>query len=169
MVDTAFSDSYIETDAELETLIGSDPRTSAIALKALAAASQAWYCQEATRHIDAMPLRGQKWDMTSSDGEVVQTLEFPRLIDEVGVGNGIDYDLIPEVPDNVKRACLEEAIAILATGSSGGLKDLQEMGVSSMSIGGKLSYTFVPGAGGQGLQSAAAKRYLRRYLGAQTR
>ncbi|MCK9569461.1 hypothetical protein M0R72_11025 [Candidatus Pacearchaeota archaeon] len=169
MTDTTFDDSYIETDAELETMIGSDPRTAAVALKALAAASQAWYCQEATRRIDALSLRGQKWDMTSSNGVAVQTLEFPRLIDGAGVGNGIDYDLIPEVPDMVKRACMEEAIALYQVGTSGGLKDLQEQGVSSMSIGGKLSYSFVSGAGGQGLQSAAAKRYLRKYLGAATR
>jgi hypothetical protein len=169
MTDTTFSNSYIETDSELETLIGSDHRASAVALKALEAASQSGYCQEATRRIDAMPLRGQKWDMTSSNGVAVQTLEFPRLIDGVGVGNGIDYDLIPDVPDAVKRACLEEAIAIYQAGTSGGLKELQEQGVSSMSIGGKLSYSFVPGAGGQGLHSAAAKRYLRKYLGAQTR
>ena len=73
-----------------------------------------------------------------------------------------------EVPDAVKRACLEEAIAILAAGS-GSLKDLQEQGVSSMSIGGKLSYTFIAGAGNSGLQSAAAKRYMRRYIGAEVR
>jgi len=63
MVDTPFTDSYIETDAELEALIGADPRASAIALKALAAASQEWYCQEATRRIDSLPLRGTKYDI----------------------------------------------------------------------------------------------------------
>lgn len=51
MTDTEFVGSYIETDAELETLIGTDPRAAAIALKAAAAATQAWYCQEATRRI----------------------------------------------------------------------------------------------------------------------
>ena len=51
MVDTEFADSYIETDTILEALIGADPRAAAVALKALAAASQEWYCQEATRRI----------------------------------------------------------------------------------------------------------------------
>jgi len=51
MVDTPFTDIYIETDAELEALIGADPRAAAVALKALAAAAQEWYCQEATRRI----------------------------------------------------------------------------------------------------------------------
>jgi len=46
MVDTPFTDIYIETDAELEALIGADPRAAAVALKALAAAAQEWYCQE---------------------------------------------------------------------------------------------------------------------------
>lgn len=50
MVDTPFNDSYIETDAILAAMIGANPSASAVALKALAAASQAWYCQEATRH-----------------------------------------------------------------------------------------------------------------------
>lgn len=159
MVDTAFSGSYFATDAELEALIGSDPRASAIALKALAAASQEWYCQEATRHIDALPLRGCRYNY-------LQTLEFPRIIDEVIVG---DENQAAVVPDPVLRACLEEAIAIYQSGSTGGLKDLQEQGVSSMSIGGKLSYSFVPGAGNSGLLSSAAKRYLRPYLGAEVR
>jgi hypothetical protein len=157
------TDSYISVE-EAEDMVLTRPNSAA-----WTGVEKASALIEATRRIDALPLRGQKWDMTSSNGVAIQTLEFPRLIDGVGVGNGIDYDLIPEVPDNVKRACLEEAIAIQASGSGGGMKDLQEMGVSSMSIGGKLSYTFVPGAGNQGLQSAAAKRYLRKYLGAATR
>lgn len=169
MTDTAFSSSYIITDTELETLIGNDPRTSAIALKAATAAAQGWYCAEATRHIDSLAFRGQKWDLTTTSGVPTQELEFPRLIDGVGVGNGDVYVLAPEIPDQVKRACLEEAIAIYQAGTSGGLKDLQEQGVSSMSIGGKLSYSFVPGAGQSGLLSAAAKRYLRKFLGGHTR
>lgn len=159
MVDTTFSSSYIATDAELETLIGSDPRAAAVALKALAAASQAWYCQEATRHIDAISLRGIKYDYD-------QALEFPRIIDNVIVG---DEDQIAVVPDGVVWACLEEAIAIYSAGTSGGLKDLQEQGVASMSIGGKLSYSFVPGGGSSPLLSAAARRVMRRYMGAEVR
>ena len=168
MPETTFTNSYIESDTILETMIGVDPRASAIALKAATAESQAWYCQEATKHIDALPLRGQKWDMTSSNGLAVQTLQFPRLIDGVGVGNGIDYDLVPVVPDLVKRACLEEAIAILELGS-GGRRSLQEQGVQSFTIGGKLSETFIPGFGSQGLISAQTRRYMRKFVGAETR
>lgn len=170
MTDTEFSDSYIATDAELETMIGGDKRASAIALKAASAADQAWYCQEATRHIDALPLRGRRYEeVYIENGGQNQTLEFPRYMD----GSIVDYDHgtnLPIVPDQVKRACLEEAIAIYQAGSAGGLKDLQEQGVQAMSIGGKLSYTFVSGGGSSSpLLSAAAKRLMRRYVGAVIR
>lgn len=160
MVDTPFSDSYIVTDAELETLIGGDKRASAIALKAASAADQAWYCQEATRHIDSLPLRGQKY-------EYDQTLEFPRIIDDILVG---DVDQNAVTPDQVKRACLEEAIAIYSRGTGGGGRaQLQEQGVQSYSIGGKLSETFVAGMGSKPLLSSAALRIMRRYTGATVR
>jgi hypothetical protein len=177
MTDTPFSLSYIPTDAELETLIGNDPRTAAVALKALAAASQEWYCQEATRHIDALPLRGTRYEeqyiengvqKDADEDGLAQVLEFPRVID--GVTKDWDYGTdLPIVPALVKRACLEEAIAIYQAGAGGGLKDLQEQGVSAMSIGGKLSYTFVGGGGSSPLLSAAAKRIMRRYVGAVIR
>ena len=177
MTDTEFSDSYIATDAELEAMIGGDKRASAIALKAASASDQAWYCQEGTRHIDSLPLRGccyeEKYIENGSQKDInsdglTQTLEFPRYID----GSIVDYDHgtnLPIVPDLVKRACLEEAIAIYQDGSSGGLKDLQEQGVQAMSIGGKLSYTFVGGGSSSPMLSAAAKRLMRRYVGAVIR
>lgn len=158
MTDTTFSDSYIETDAELETLIGSNPKTAAVALKAAAAATQEWYCQEATRHIDQMPLRGTKY-------EYDQDLEFPRIIDGVIVG---DEDQNAVVPTLIKQACLEEALAIYAN-ASGGRRKLQEEGVQSYTIGGKLSETFRPGAGQSPLESITAARILRRYTGVESR
>ena len=158
MTDTTFSDSYIETDAELETLIGSNPKTAAVALKAAAAATQEWYCQEATRHIDQMPLRGTKYEHD-------QDLEFPRIIDGVIVG---DEDQNAVVPTLIKRACLEEALAIYAN-ASGGRRKLQEEGVQSYTIGGKLSETFRPGAGQGLLESTTAARILRRYTGVESR
>ncbi len=177
MADTAFSSSYIVSDAELEAMIGADKRASAVALKAAIAADQAWYCAEATRHLDTLPLRGQRYELpyiengsqkdTDEDG-LVQVLEFPRIID----GAVCDWDYgtdLPIVPADVKRACLEEAIAIYAAGSGGSLKDLQEQGVVSMSIGGKLSYSFVQGGGSSPLLSATAKRIMRKYVGAVMR
>ena len=158
MADTAFPDSYIESDTALETLIGGDMRASAIALKALSATVQAWYCQEATRHIDALALRGTKY-------EYDQDLEFPRIIDGVIVG---DEDQNAVVPTLIKRACLEEALAIYAN-ASGGRRKLQEEGVQSYTIGGKLSETFRPGAGQAPLESITAARILRRYTGVESR
>ena len=147
--------SYLDA-ASADTLAASRPTNTAWA--AATSAQKLAALEEATRRIDGMVLRGTKYD---SD----QALEFPRIIDGVTVGNA-DQDA--EVPTPVLWACLEEAIAILAAGS-GSLKDLQEQGVSSMSIGGKLSYTFIAGAGNSGLLSATAKRYMRRYIGAEVR
>jgi hypothetical protein len=147
--------SYLDA-ASADTLAASRPTNTAWA--AASSVEKLAALEEATRRIDSMILRGTKYD---SD----QALEFPRIIDGVAVGNA-DQDA--EVPTPVLWACLEEAIAILAAGS-GSLKDLQEQGVSSMSVGGKLSYTFIAGAGNSGLQSAAANRYMRRYIGAEVR
>ena len=154
-VTTPTASSYLDA-ASADTLAASRPTNAA--WSAASSVEKLAALEEATRRIDSMILRGNKYD---SD----QALEFPRIIDGVTVGNA-DQDA--EVPTPVLWACLEEAIAILAAGS-GSLKDLQEQGVSSMSIGGKLSYTFVAGAGNSGLQSAAAKRYMRRYIGAEVR
>lgn len=148
--------SYVD-ESEAETLLDGDLRTNAIAFLALA--DFTWYLQEASRHIDLLPFRGHKY-------EYDQALEFPRVIDGVIVG---DCDQNAVIPDTVQRACLEEAIAIYAAGS-GGIRDLQEQGISQMSIGGKLSYTFVQGAcASSAMQSIPAKRYLRRYIGVETR
>ena len=147
--------SYLDA-ASADTLAASRPTNTAWA--AASSVEKLAALEEATRRIDSMILRGNKYD---SD----QALEFPRIIDGVTVGNA-DQDA--EVPTPVLWACLEEAMAILAAGS-GSLKDLQEQGVSSMSIGGKLSYTFIAGTGNSGLQSAAAKRYMRKYIGAEVR
>lgn len=103
----------------------------------------------------------------NEDG-LAQILEFPRIIDGVTLDWDHGTDL-PTIPAAVKLACLEEAIAIYQAGTSGGLKDLQEQGVSAMSIGGKLSYSFVPGASSSPLLSAAARRIMRRYVGAEVR
>jgi hypothetical protein len=175
MVDTPFSDSYIATDSELETLIGGDKRASAVALKAASAADQAWYCQEATRHIDAVPLRGRRYEGQyiengsqkdiNSDG-LTQTLEFPRIIDDVIV----DYDhgtQLPIVPDLVKRACLEEAIAIYDFGSSWRRKN-QEQGVKQVQLGSGsgLSESYLTPTT---MLSFRARQIMRRYVGATIR
>ena len=167
MVDTEFSDSYIETDAELEALIGVDPRAAAVALKALAAASQCWYCQEATRRIDQLPLRGTKYDIDVVAGVPDQPRAFPRIID----GTACDWNSstsLAIVPSDVKRACVEEAIALYSYHSSpsaGKRQELQAQGVTSYSIG-KLSETFGHASAGRayGVQSPDAYRMLSKYI-----
>ena len=168
------ADAYL-SDTEADALMVSRPAHASWTAATADQKNEA--LKEATRRIDGLPLRGNRYEEkyiengvqkdSNSDG-LTQTLEFPRVID----GVTCDWDhgtQLPIVPDAVKWACLEEAIAILAGGSDGGLTALQEQGVSSMSIGGKLSYSFVAGAGGQALQSATAKRLMRRYVGAVLR
>jgi len=159
---TPVSDSYIDTTEEADALAAKRPNIAAWTGDGKAAA-----LQEATRRIDAMPLRGRKYDTTITAGVPDQLLEFPRVID----GVTLDYNSTAGeaiIPTAVKWACLEEAIAILATGT-GGRRELQQQGVKSFSIGGKLSETFIDGAGGQGLQSVTARKLMRRYVGAEIR
>ena len=168
MVDTPFSDSYIESDVELEALIGADPRAAAVALKALAAASQEWYCQEATRRIDQLPLRGTKYDPDITAGVPDQPRAFPRIID----GTACDWNSstsLAIVPSDVVRACMEEAIALYAEQSTGGTSraSLQEAGVASYQIPGIISETFRPSAGSasqMGLKSSSSYRLLSKYI-----
>ncbi|MDD4478560.1 MAG: hypothetical protein PHD64_05875 [Mesotoga sp.] len=180
MVDASFTSSYITTDAILEAYIGADPRVAAIALKAAAAATQEWYCQRATAIIDDMPFAGERYEDVqyengvqvdaNSDG-LTQTLEFPRVID----GKTCDWDEateLPIVPEAIRRACVEEAIALYdyyaGTSSSSSQKReaLQRAGVKSYSIG-DLSESF----GGSssttancGLRSQTAYDLLKRYV-----
>lgn len=96
----------------------------------------------ATRAIDRTPLKGVKasWD---------QAHQFPRYPDT-------------EIPQAVKDACCEEALAILERGNSQ-RRRLQQEGVQSLSVGG-LSETYVAGARGGGLISQEAKELLRPWL-----
>lgn len=95
----------------------------------------------ATRAIDRTPLKGVKasWD---------QAHQFPRYPDT-------------EIPQAVKDACCEEALAILERGNSQRRK-LQQEGVQSFSLG-NMSETYTPGAG-RGLLSQEAKELLRLWM-----
>ncbi|MDD5048278.1 MAG: hypothetical protein PHH09_05050 [Methanoregulaceae archaeon] len=106
---TEFGESYVLSDTILETYLTNDPRAAAIALKAAASSVQAWYCREATRTIDALPLRGRKYQR---DG--TQARQFPR---EYQTPDGWwpdtdESDGSVAVPQDVIDACCEEAIAI---------------------------------------------------------
>ena len=97
--------------------------------------------RQATKTIDRQPLRGRK-------AETGQALAFPRYPDT-------------EVPEVVKEACCEEALAMLERGNSQRRK-LQQEGVQSFSLG-NMSETFAAGAG-KGLLSQEAKELLRPWL-----
>ena len=97
--------------------------------------------KQATRAIDRQLLKGRKMNPE-------QELAFPRYPDT-------------EVPEAVKEACCEEALAILESGNSQRRK-LQQEGVQSFSLG-NMSETFAAGAG-KGLLSQEAKELLRPWL-----
>ena len=97
--------------------------------------------QQATRAIDRQLLRGRK---TNPE----QGLAFPRYPDT-------------EIPEAVKEACCEEALALLERGNSQRRK-LQQEGVQSFTLG-NMSETYAPG-GGRGLLSQEAKELLRPWL-----
>lgn len=95
----------------------------------------------ATRMIDRQLLKGRKTDPA-------QPLAFPRHPDT-------------EIPQAVKEACCEEALAILESGNSQRRK-LQQEGVQSFTLG-NMSETYVAGSG-RGLLSQEAKELLRPWL-----
>jgi hypothetical protein len=174
MVDTTFDKSYIATDAIFESMIGNDPRAAAVALKAAAVTAQAWYCQEASRHIDALPLRGVRYEeayiengvQKDIDGDgLTQVLEFPRVIEGFvqDWDHGTDEPIVPEL---VKRACLEEAIAIYKLTDTPDL-DFQQIGIQQIQVGVGSGFqaTYKPGFGIDALLSVQAKKLMRRYIG----
>ena len=97
--------------------------------------------KQATRAIDRQRLKGNKTNPS-------QPLAFPRYPDT-------------EIPEAVKEACCEEALALLERGNSQRWK-LQQEGVQSFSLG-NMSETYAPGAG-KGLLSQEAKELLRPWL-----
>ncbi len=97
--------------------------------------------RQATKEIDRQLLKGRKATDT-------QELAFPRYPDT-------------EVPEAVKEACCEIALALLERGNSQRRK-LQQEGVQSFTLG-NMSETYAPGAG-RGLISQEAKELLRPWL-----
>lgn len=174
MVDV--SDSYITTIADLETRLTSDPRPAAIALLAASDASQTWYLQKATLLIDALPLKGSTYyyiDKTSPSTDE-QARQFPRVI------NGYAYDWDDStstaiVPEDVKKATVEEAIALydFYVSSPGDQKrrKLQNQGVKSFSIG-KLSESYgsvSTSAKWKGLHSQESYDLMKQYIAGAVR
>jgi len=95
--------------------------------------------RQATKEIDRQLLKGRK---TNPE----QELAFPRYPDT-------------EVPEAVKDACCEIALALLERGNSQRRK-LQQEGVQSFTLG-NMSETYAPGGG---LISQEAKELLRQWM-----
>ena len=173
---TAVSDSYITTIEDLETRLTSDPRPAAIALLAADSNTQTWYLQRATKIIDNMPLKGSTYNYIdkSSPSSDEQALMFPRVI------NGYAYDWddgtsTAIVPEDVKKACVEEAIALydFYVSSPGDQKrrKLQDQGVKSFSVG-KLSESYGDvkvSAKWKGMHSQDAYDLMRGYIAGAVR
>ncbi|MCK9570675.1 hypothetical protein M0R72_17130 [Candidatus Pacearchaeota archaeon] len=143
------------SEADALVYFTDDPRATAFVTLS---GGIAWYLKRATKNIDALPLRGKKY---LRDG--TQALQFPREYRD-------GYDMnestgVAEVPQNVEDACCEEALAIYLQGTSS-RRTLQEQGVKSFSIGGKLQETFADGAKDMyhGLKSADAYRLVSKYI-----
>jgi hypothetical protein len=157
-------DAYV-TLAELDTYFAGNDR--ATALLALSIAQRTSILNQATRAIDSTPFRGTKHDQGITAGVPDQKRAFPRIID----GVTLDYNSASQlaiVSQDVKYACMEEALAIQQAGV-GGRKQLQDEGVQSFTLANKLSESFIPGAGNRSLQSAKARQLLRKYTGSRIR
>ena len=172
---TDFTSSYILTDTVLEDYIGSSPIPAAIALKALAAATQMWYCQRATKNIDNLPLKGYRYA-----DKITQPREFPRIPDraaqmipfdsEINFQSEEDYSTVPQ---EVIDACCEEAIALYAFYADSDNIDRKAMidqGVQSYNLGGIYSESLGTSTRdrGRGLFSPEAKILLKDWISGVT-
>ena len=167
-------ESYIETTVDLESRLSDDPRASAIALAAATTAAQSWYLKKATASIDALSLKGTTYyyiDTVDPDDEE-QSLQFPRIINGVACDWDDSTDA-PVVPEAVKKACVEEAIALYSYYTSDGntkRTELQAAGVKSFSVG-KLSESYGPKSlsRSRGLMSEEAFRLMKPYIAGSVR
>ena len=176
MTDTAVSDSYVTTIEDFESRLTSDPRTAAIALLAADSTTQTWYLQKATAIIDNLPLKGSTYDYidkTSQDSDEQERM-FPRVIKGVAV-DWDDGTSDAVVPEDVKKATVEEAIALydfyVSTPSDQKRRKLQSQGVTSFSLG-KLSESYggvTASAKWKGLHSQESYDLMRGYIAGAVR
>ena len=173
---TAVSDSYIETIEDLETRLTSDPRPAAIALLAADSTTQTWYLQKATKIIDNMPLKGSTYNYIdkSDPSSDEQALMFPRVINDYAY-DWDDATSTAIVPEDVKKACAEEAIALydfyISSPGDQKRRKLQDQGVKSFSVG-ELSESYgnmSTSAKWKGLHSQEAYDFMKQYIAGAVR
>ena len=169
MTDTPVANSYIATIELAEAYFSGDPRATAfLALDS----GMAWYLRRATKAIDAMPLAGLTYYIYNRNTTIdtdEQSLAFPRVIN--GLVHDWDEDTgLPIVPQNVKDACLEEALTLYKFFADSDNTDRQAMmdqGVQSYNLGGVYQEALGPGNTykHKGLLSSEAYRLMKGYLG----
>jgi hypothetical protein len=167
MTDTPITNCYLVTRELALAYFSGDPRAAAFIATP---ATMDWYLKRATKAIDAMPLAGPTYYIYNRNTTIdtdEQSLAFPRVID--GKIHEWDDDTgLPIVPQNVKDACCEEALALYefyADDDAQERYDRQEQGVSSASNpSGSESYQAGIIAKRRGLHSVAAYDIMKFYL-----
>jgi len=139
------SNSYV-TQATANTYFADGNHAKANIWQALADSQKDQYLIMATRHIDMQPIRGGKYDTTTTSGIPDQRLKFPR---------GADYDGGIFIPLPVSDATYEQAVYLAEHEDSTELRaNLQRAGVSSANLSGVAAETY-RGAQGQLLCATA--------------
>lgn len=136
-ISSADIDAYV-TLSEAGAYFTSDPRATAfLAL----GTGMSWYLQRATKIIDNLKLKGRTYydfvTVSPITGQQ-QDKQFPRYIDGMCYGWNVNT-LLPEIPQEVKDACCEEALAIYDVNASPDKKmrlSLQRQGVTSVNYQG---------------------------------
>ena len=162
MTETPVTSSYIETIEEAESYFSGDPRATAF----LALESIAWYLQRATKIVDGLSFKGRTY-YDIGTGENEQQRQFPRWIG--GVAHDYDDELgVAQVPQAVKDACCEEALALYLFYVDSDRTDRQTMvedGVQNYNLGGVYSESLGKShVTKHGLMSSEAKRLLAGYV-----
>lgn len=160
--------SYVDS-IEAETYFEDDPRAVAFIDE-----DMDWYLKKATLAIDSLYLKGSTYYTIDqlNPGTGYQSRQFPRVVN--GRVYNWDYTASSElVPEEVKNAVFEEALALYDLYASAGnskRRKLQEQGVTSFSLG-KLSETYAPGAARKwkGLHSQEAYDFLKGYIAGAVR
>lgn len=144
MTETPVASSYIETIEEALSYFSGDPRATAFVA---IASGIAWYLQRATKIIDSLPFKGQTY-YDIGTGENEQERQFPRWIDGIAYNETESGDGA-EVPQDVKDACCEEALALYLHYQDPMAQEVEKMqrrGATSASIGGEGSESWQQGA-----------------------
>jgi hypothetical protein len=167
MTDTPITNCYISTRELALAYFAGDPRAAAFIATP---ANMDWYLKRATKAIDAMQLAGLTYYIYNRNTTIdtdEQSLAFPRVINGL-VHEWNDDTGLPIVPQNVKDACCEEALALYdfyADDDAQERYDRQEQGVSSASNpSGSESYQAGTIAKRRGLHSVAAYDRMKVYL-----